>query len=795
MPALTQAFSNLSLNNVVIADWIRFLLQYHSMLLRKMRKIYLLCCCLIPLQIWATTTSGGTIRFLTIDGIVNAGASPGNNGTDWETDEVFQGYNGDVNWYMSWDETNLYLGRIGGNNAEGSVIYVRAEYPGATYSNIAQNYDELMPDCTPMGGVNFAAYIKNSYDEYRVFNAGAWQAPNLGLNPMFSIQGPLHHFEVVIPWSAISNGNGSPSNIRVALYQVARPGGPLCIDEKIYGESPWGTGNIGDGPNIGVNDGAPISARQPGGCDVGDSVATRWWGCYPVIGGVGANGWIAVAPNAGPDDSICQTASAYVMQGNLPPGQALGTWTNIGRPAGAPPVNILNPNQNNTFIQNLTGFGTYTFVWNINYGGCPAVPDTVRITRLAPPPVAVVSGDTIMPCGGDSLVIFGNDPGNGTGVWTLFSGQGTIATPNDTSTLVYNLGPGINQFAYTISNGVCPVTSDVVTIRVPIPVVADAGPDVEDCFFSITQLQGNNPVLQQSTASGVWTQVSGPSNLILTNPFQYNTNASSFVPGTYTLVWTLSNIPCPTVRDTVQIVNYDAPIADAGSDQTYCFGDAVGLLGNDYATLGDSAQGFWTQLAGPSTGSLVDSLAFNTTLQNLQTGTYSYLWTVQNGNCPVSTDGVKVTILQLQDDGLQSIVLPDSAQSNGIVTVAIPQNGTAPFLFSIDGLNFTGSSVFDSLASGSYIVAIMDANGCSDTLQFELGYKPYIDPPIVVTPDSLTIPNGFTPNGDGVNDFWELPGIEAFPNANIEVFNIWGGRVFQSIGAYRAWNGQRNGQE
>ncbi|MBK9453800.1 MAG: hypothetical protein IPN95_31285 [Bacteroidetes bacterium] len=87
---------------------------------------------------------------------------------------------------------------------------------------------------------------------------------------------------------------------------------------------PWGASisNVGDGPSVGVNDGVPISARQPGGCDVGDSTATRGWGCYPVIGGVGSTGCAALAPNAGPDDSICQTATAHLLLANTPPGTA-----------------------------------------------------------------------------------------------------------------------------------------------------------------------------------------------------------------------------------------------------------------------------------------------------------------------------------------------------------------------------------------------------------------------------------------------------------------------------------------
>jgi gliding motility-associated-like protein len=63
-------------------------------------------------------------------------------------------------------------------------------------------------------------------------------------------------------------------------------------------------------------------------------------------------------------------------------------------------------------------------------------------------------------------------------------------------------------------------------------------------------------------------------------------------------------------------------------------------------------------------------------------------------------------------------------------------------------------------------------------------------------PDTtLFIPDGFSPNADGTNDTWEIPGIASFPQAEIELYNIWGGLIFRSAGAYTPWNGQYNGQD
>jgi hypothetical protein len=519
----------------------------------------------------SATTTAGTTRNVNIDGVVTLGAAAGSNGPNWETDEVFEGFQssgGSVDWYLTWDNNNLYLGRIGGSNIEGSVIYLRADFPGSTNTNRAFDYDSLNPEVSLMGGINFAAYFKSGYDEFRIWTGGPlWSAADISLVPIFTNQSGTNHMEVLIPWGAITGGNGRPTNLRAAIYQIAPlAGAPACSPSRhfVYGESPWGTGNPGDGPNLGVNDGQSVSARQPGGCGRGADTLTRWWGCYPVIGGVGSNGWAAIAPNAGADDSICQTATAHLLQANAPPGTATGTWTVVSQPLGSPPATFTDPNNPNAFVQNLQGFGPYVLVWDINYGGCPSLPDTVIITRIPNSSTANTMSDTTLTCNGDTVTLRGNDPGNGWGIWTTGNINITIDNPADSITQAYGLAPGTNTFTYSITNGVCPVTTAQVNVEVPIAVFANAGPDQASCLVSIASLAGNNPDSIQTSANGFWSQFSGPNNGIFTNISLYNSNFSALIPGEYTLVWTVTNFDCPAATDTMTIVNYQSVVADAG---------------------------------------------------------------------------------------------------------------------------------------------------------------------------------------------------------------------------------------
>jgi gliding motility-associated-like protein len=58
------------------------------------------------------------------------------------------------------------------------------------------------------------------------------------------------------------------------------------------------------------------------------------------------------------------------------------------------------------------------------------------------------------------------------------------------------------------------------------------------------------------------------------------------------------------------------------------------------------------------------------------------------------------------------------------------------------------------------------------------------------------VPNTITPNGDGVNDTWNIPFLRSFKNVSIEVFDRWGRMVYQSKNGLPAggWDGTSRGR-
>ncbi|HFC00685.1 MAG TPA: gliding motility-associated C-terminal domain-containing protein, partial [Phaeodactylibacter sp.] len=61
--------------------------------------------------------------------------------------------------------------------------------------------------------------------------------------------------------------------------------------------------------------------------------------------------------------------------------------------------------------------------------------------------------------------------------------------------------------------------------------------------------------------------------------------------------------------------------------------------------------------------------------------------------------------------------------------------------------------------------------------------------------DKLIIYTGFSPNGDRVNDFFHIEGVENYPDNELNIFNRWGNEVYYAEGYLNNWDGTWNGKD
>jgi len=89
-----------------------------------------------------------------------------------------------------------------------------------------------------------------------------------------------------------------------------------------------------------------------------------------------------------------------------------------------------------------------------------------------------------------------------------------------------------------------------------------------------------------------------------------------------------------------------------------------------------------------------------------------------------------------------------------------------------------------ALEPGIFDLVLTDSKNCAIDTSFKIG----------ILNDCLEIATVLTPNGDGLNDTWQIRSIEFFPEAIIQVFDRNGLNVFHSKGIYTPWDGSFGGK-
>ncbi len=90
-----------------------------------------------------------------------------------------------------------------------------------------------------------------------------------------------------------------------------------------------------------------------------------------------------------------------------------------------------------------------------------------------------------------------------------------------------------------------------------------------------------------------------------------------------------------------------------------------------------------------------------------------------------------------------------------------------------------------NLSSGRYTVNVTDVNGCQKEMTAEVNNRDKL---------CLRVPKAFSPNGDTMNDTWELDQAHIYPNMKVRIFNRWGKILYESIGYSRPWDGTFEGK-
>jgi gliding motility-associated-like protein len=252
---------------------------------------------------------------------------------------------------------------------------------------------------------------------------------------------------------------------------------------------------------------------------------------------------------------------------------------------------------------------------------------------------------------------------------------------------------------------------------------------------------------------------------------------------TTVVVWTVTDINGNSASCSMDIVVWNFPtVSDAGEDDQFC---------EDPSTIGDMTIleantpligiGEWTVLTGP--GVVLDPFNPGSIVDNLQYGSNELLWTISNGVCVPSESTVEIIVDQLPtvaDAGEDKITSLDEHY----LDANLPTVGTGMWTVEVGTGTFydpeNPGTLVTALGLGQNYLAWTITNGTCpasiDTVIYDLR--------------DFSAPQGFSPNGDGVNDYFELLDLERYPDASLRVYNRWGAEVYSSDHYQNDWDGR-----
>ena len=121
----------------------------------------------------------------------------------------------------------------------------------------------------------------------------------------------------------------------------------------------------------------------------------------------------------------------------------------------------------------------------------------------------------------------------------------------------------------------------------------------------------------------------------------------------------------------------------------------------------------------------------------------------------------------------------DNINITGTTATIAVSGGSAPYLYSLDGINFQNSNIFTNVSRGNHTVYVKDKNGC------EIIQSKFL---------IINLINAITPNGDGKNDVLDYSDLKIKDQVSIKIFDRQGSLVYQSEGQNYIWDGKAFGR-
>lgn len=188
--------------------------------------------------------------------------------------------------------------------------------------------------------------------------------------------------------------------------------------------------------------------------------------------------------------------------------------------------------------------------------------------------------------------------------------------------------------------------------------------------------------------------------------------------------------------------------------------------------------------------------------------TSSFLWYINGELAAVTTESTFQTT-ELNDGDVVSVetncyVLCAETVSDGSGSISvysfsvdagpdqtINAGQTTQLFGSTSAIDFVWSPGFSMNNTGTLTPIVFPNATTTYTLSATENGCTLYDYVTIFIDEALIFPTTFSPNEDGINDIWEISGVDQYPNCFVRIFDRWGQEVFQSTGysKAKAWDG------
>ncbi len=431
------------------------------------------------------------------------------------------------------------------------------------------------------------------------------------------------------------------------------------------------------------------------------------------------------------------------------------TWQGLPQFNGDSVIQV-NPNANTVYTVQVS---------NPCPGSGGPIKKSIAVMALPKPPTPVFTSNSPV-CTGGQLILsappkpgttyFMENPGAGLGGGQYASTavfNNVTAAYAGTWIAVATNANGCTSDTASTTVVINPTLSPTVTITSSATIIC---PGTQVIFTAIATNAGNAPTYQWLLNS----------KKVGTNSPVYSSN--SFVNNDAVSCVVSASGPCAGAFDVSNII-----VLNVGAGGTPTF-DSIGPL----------CQNSTPPVLPPKSKEGVNGTWSPSSINTTKVGRTVYTFTPATGQCGTSSQiAIVVSPLPTLIMGPDVTIAPGaSTELNVSVTGNIVSYQWEPST----GLN--NASIKDPVASPSsttvYTLVVTDDNKCeaTDSMKITVSGGTSI----------ISVPNAFSPNGDGVNDTWIITNLSSFPGATVEVFNRYGQLVFHSENNNKVWDGTFN---